>query len=110
MECKECFGSGYYEVGPECDRVASMCCGGCYKKVKCQTCNGTGEMKMNTPVLDEIYKMWQTTDNRDFDRWFVTNISRLSEELMNKFKDAYYSGYHEEEPFNALKEYIDDGV
>jgi hypothetical protein len=42
MMCEECSGQGYVEIGPDCDRPASMCCGGCYKKVKCETCKGKG--------------------------------------------------------------------
>ena len=105
MECKECFGSGYYEIGPECDKPASMCCGGCYKKVKCEKCNGTGMNDLNTPI-DEIYKMWYSKDHKDFDRWFVTNRKRLSEEFMEMLKDAYYSGFHEELPFANFDDYL----
>lgn len=107
MECKECFGSGYYDVGPSCDKPASMCCGGCYKTVECETCNGTGEIDMDVPVLKEIHEMWQKTDDKEFNRWFATNINRLSKELMDKFKEVYLSGFDEEAPFDSLKEYID---
>jgi hypothetical protein len=43
-ECDECYGSGTYEVGPECMKPASMCCGGCYVTVKCDKCNGNGKV------------------------------------------------------------------
>ena len=43
--CNECDGRGYVEVGPECDRPASMCCGGCYSKEKCDECDGTGKVE-----------------------------------------------------------------
>ena len=42
-ECKECSGEGYYEVGPDCNKPASMCCGGCYKRFECDNCGGSGE-------------------------------------------------------------------
>jgi hypothetical protein len=45
MMCEECSGQGYVEIGPDCDLPASMCCGGCYKKVKCETCKGKGYEK-----------------------------------------------------------------
>jgi hypothetical protein len=35
VECPECYGNGYYEVGPECNRPASNCCGGCYRQEPC---------------------------------------------------------------------------
>jgi len=44
-KCSECYGNGYVDVGPECDKPASMCCGGCYRKEKCDNCNGTGKEK-----------------------------------------------------------------
>lgn len=104
MECKECFGSGYYEMGPECDKLASMCCGGCYKKVKCETCNGTGESGMDTPI-DEIYRNWYSKDQKQFDRWFVTNRKRLSDEFMEMLKDAYYAGSNDT-PFTNFDDYL----
>lgn len=41
--CEECDGDGYLEVGPQCMKPASECCGGCYVKVECEECNGKGE-------------------------------------------------------------------
>ena len=41
IECEDCHGKGYEEI-VECDRVASMCCGGCVRKYKCEDCNGKG--------------------------------------------------------------------
>jgi hypothetical protein len=43
-KCEECNGDGHYDVGPECDKPASMCCGGCYENVECSICLGTGEI------------------------------------------------------------------
>jgi hypothetical protein len=105
MECKECFGSGQYEIGPECDKPASMCCGGCYKKVKCEKCNGTGIIKMNTPI-DEIYRMWHSKDQREFDRWFAVNKNTLNKNLMEMMEKAYYAGFNEELPFASFEDYI----
>lgn len=44
ITCPECYGDGKYEVGPECTRPASNCCGGCYYFEKCEECDGTGEI------------------------------------------------------------------
>ena len=44
IECEECNGEGRIEIGPECDRVASMCCGGCYREESCEECHGEGNM------------------------------------------------------------------
>jgi hypothetical protein len=43
-QCEECEGQGYYSIGPECGYPASMCCGGCYKEVTCNTCEGSGKV------------------------------------------------------------------
>jgi len=50
--CNECSGQGYVEIGPDCDRPASMCCGGCFKKVECNECNGKGYEKQETENED----------------------------------------------------------
>jgi hypothetical protein len=106
MECKECFGSGTYEVGPNCSMPASSCCGGCYETVRCETCNGTGKIEdMETPI-DEIYKMWVRTDERNFNRWFVTNVNRLNKDLISMMRESYYAGYQEELPFANFDDYI----
>jgi hypothetical protein len=42
-DCQECSGKGYVEVGPECSKPASSCCGGCYHNERCESCNGLGE-------------------------------------------------------------------
>jgi len=43
--CEWCYGDGFVMVGPNCPYPPSMCCGGCYEKVKCDKCNGTGYEK-----------------------------------------------------------------
>lgn len=106
MECKECFGSGTYEVGPNCSMPASSCCGGCYETIRCEMCNGTGKIEdMETPI-DEIYKMWVRTDERNFNRWFVTNVNRLNKDLISMMRESYYAGYQEELPFANFDDYI----
>ncbi len=105
MECKECFGSGYYEIDEGGDKSESIYRSLLYAKVKCKKCNGTGMNNLNTPI-DEIYKMWYSNDHRNFDRWFVTNRKRLSDELIDMLKDAYYAGFNEELPFSNFDDYL----
>jgi len=50
--CNECDGQGYVMIGPDCSLPASMCCGGCYKKVECDECNGKGYEKKETENED----------------------------------------------------------
>lgn len=44
--CPEC-DEGCVEIGPECSRPASNCCGGCFRKEKCETCDGSGLININ---------------------------------------------------------------
>jgi len=41
-ECTECYKEGCIELIGDCSMPASMCCGGCVKLYKCETCNGSG--------------------------------------------------------------------
>lgn len=45
IECSECEGEGYNEIGPECNQPASNCCGGCYVKQQCEACDGSGSIE-----------------------------------------------------------------
>lgn len=45
-ECPDCE-EGTCEVGPICSQPASNCCGGCYEKRKCESCDGTGLLNTN---------------------------------------------------------------
>lgn len=47
VHCKQCSGEGFQEVGPVCFKPASMCCGGCYEKHKCEHCGGSGEHEID---------------------------------------------------------------
>tara|TARA_R110001632_G_scaffold101845_1_gene209778 strand:- start:373 stop:522 length:150 start_codon:yes stop_codon:yes gene_type:complete len=42
-ECKDCYGEGKVEV-MNCHNQSSECCGGCYKEIECEECNGSGEV------------------------------------------------------------------
>jgi hypothetical protein len=46
MECEDCNGKGTVEYGPVCGMPASMCCGGCYQTVICETCDGSGKIEI----------------------------------------------------------------
>lgn len=51
--CDECTGSGFETVN-DCDRVASNCCGGCFREVLCEICKGTGQVDIDT--FEEVEK------------------------------------------------------
>lgn len=51
IDCPDCDGEGSVEVGPECNRPASQCCGGCYKDAQCGTCEG--EKQIENPHFEE---------------------------------------------------------
>jgi hypothetical protein len=38
VNCTECDGKGFHEIGPECGYPASNCCGGCYHQETCVSC------------------------------------------------------------------------
>jgi hypothetical protein len=44
-DCECCSGNGYVEEMDCHVGSASICCGGCYKNVECEECNGTGEQE-----------------------------------------------------------------
>jgi hypothetical protein len=46
VECKECDGEGFIEIGPICSYPASQCCGGCYERKQCENCMGDGQVEV----------------------------------------------------------------
>jgi hypothetical protein len=56
-ECPECDGDGSCEIGPECGRPASNCCGGCYHTEVCKRCSGEGslEVEMNDEDVQCVF-------------------------------------------------------
>ncbi len=45
IDCTECLGDGT-STEMDCQSgTASNCCGGCYKTVACDTCEGSGEIE-----------------------------------------------------------------
>tara|TARA_R110002153_G_scaffold189041_4_gene341902 strand:+ start:9845 stop:10339 length:495 start_codon:yes stop_codon:yes gene_type:complete len=45
-KCPDCE-EGTCDVGPICSEPASNCCGGCYEKRKCKSCDGSGLLNTN---------------------------------------------------------------
>ena len=43
-DCDECYGEGFGEV-MNCHDQSNECCGGCYKEIECDQCNGTGTVE-----------------------------------------------------------------
>jgi hypothetical protein len=64
LGCPDCGGDGYHEVGPECSRPASSCCGGCYRSEGCKGCNETGEVELviNSESLIEMIEAVRDED------------------------------------------------
>tara|TARA_R110000772_G_scaffold239170_2_gene351197 strand:+ start:806 stop:1084 length:279 start_codon:yes stop_codon:yes gene_type:complete len=56
VECPECDGRGWHEVGPECGYPASNCCGGCYHQESCDCYNGVIILKFEEDETIEIIK------------------------------------------------------
>ena len=55
LECFNCEGDGEHDgTYPECNEPASACCGGCYVKYECETCNGSGELYPKNDEIEDI--------------------------------------------------------
>lgn len=46
VNCPDCE-EGITEIGPECSRPASSCCGGCYHDAECPECDGNGHIEVD---------------------------------------------------------------
>ncbi len=80
VACKVCLGKGYFMIGPECSNPASECCGGCYREVNCDCCNGKGSVDMfNVPrdTPSDVLSVLSTIDNNDVDN----DLDRVQEEI-----------------------------
>lgn len=53
QECETCGGEGTIEVGPDCNKPPSECCGGCYRTEGCPDCP---IYEANEPDWDAIRK------------------------------------------------------
>jgi len=54
--CSECYGEGKVEVGPQCFKPASECCGGCYETHTCHVCKGDKEILIDEEDDDMVDK------------------------------------------------------
>jgi len=43
MKCLDCDGTGAVEI-MNCRDYSNECCGGCFRKVMCDDCQGTGDV------------------------------------------------------------------
>jgi hypothetical protein len=61
LECQECNGQGYDYVFVGCNKPASMCCGGCDAKIKCENCDGNGtiEVEAHDDYMDKMIDLLQ---------------------------------------------------
>ena len=58
LECFNCEGDGKNDgTYPECNEPASACCGGCYVKYECETCNGSGELYPKNEEIEDYFLM-----------------------------------------------------
>lgn len=77
IECPECEGEGNREIGPECGRPASNCCGGCYHTEICENCSGEGklEVRMDSDDVQSIYEAIHESDD-------ILSIRQLIKEII----------------------------
>lgn len=56
-ECPTCYGQGYHEHR-SCNKPTSECCGGCYREVWCDTCEGIGKVSNEEYSYFPIKERW----------------------------------------------------
>lgn len=116
--CEMCVGHGWVEVGPECDKPASMCCGGCYRKEKCDECNGSGKEKIaktyyilfgeeavsmaeKNATATEIRQAYEDGDIMYDTFKFEEGVSSIGE-LLSSFMGWYDYAFVSEQEYNIL--------
>jgi len=52
MKCINCDGEGTVEV-KDCHDYSNECCGGCYKDIMCDDCQGTGNVYLEDEEDEE---------------------------------------------------------
>lgn len=72
-DCEQCDGTGKTEV-MNCHNQSNECCGGCYKDVECDECNGSG-----------IYQHWSEIE-QEF-HYFISDWNITKEELQYLIKN-----------------------
>ena len=63
-DCKECNGAGKVEV-MNCHNQSNECCGGCYKEIECEECEGSGNCSLWGSIEEEFSTMikdWELTE------------------------------------------------
>ena len=60
-DCEECNGTGKVDV-MNCKNQSNECCGGCYKDVQCEDCEGSGEFQYWNHIEDEFQTMIKDWD------------------------------------------------
>ena len=63
-ECKECNGTGKVEV-MNCKNQSNECCGGCYKEIECEECEGTSNCHTWEDIegeFNEMVNFWDLTE------------------------------------------------
>ena len=64
-ECENCDGSGTISVR-NCHNNSNECCGGCYKDVTCEDCNGDGQIEMTEEEIEERIERLEADLDHDF--------------------------------------------
>lgn len=62
--CEDCNGEGTQDEFNCSVGSASLCCGGCYKEVTCETCDGSGEVEYEEELFEELdafIEQWNLT-------------------------------------------------
>jgi hypothetical protein len=62
MKCLDCDGTGAVEI-MNCHDYSNECCGGCYKEIMCDDCQGTGSVyseddEDEDPQKDSLKNLW----------------------------------------------------
>lgn len=60
-DCQECNGTGTVDV-MNCHNQSNECCGGCYKEVQCEDCDGSGDYQYWNDIEDEFETMVKDWD------------------------------------------------
>ena len=82
-ECYECDGKGYHEY-LDCSKLASECCGGCYREVWCEKCNATGKL------IDEDYGFFNIKQ-----RWYRKSFNKNYWRVLCNMSIAKFINLHE---------------
>ena len=63
VDCPDCNGDGFHEVGPQCFKPASDCCGGCYIHEDCKGCeSGEVSLTINDDGMAQLIEAMRNED------------------------------------------------